>query len=70
MRGKDQTLILYDENDEEVDNLGIDKWTTDTVDEYLNQILTKFFFWNLQIFQKKNLVRTHVFLLLFNLNCF
>jgi hypothetical protein len=39
VRGKDPTLILYDENDEEVDNLGIDKWTTDTVDEYLNQIL-------------------------------
>ena len=39
VRGKDPTLILYDDNDEEVDNLGIDKWTTDTVDEYLNQIL-------------------------------
>ncbi len=39
MRGSDPTLILYDENDEEVDNLGIDKWTTDTVEEYLNQIL-------------------------------
>ena len=39
VRGKDPTLILYDENDEEVENLGIDKWTTDTVEEYLNQIL-------------------------------
>jgi hypothetical protein len=39
VRGADPTLILYDENDEEVDNLGIDKWTTDTVEEYLSQIL-------------------------------
>ena len=39
MRGKDPTLILYDENDQEVESLGIDKWTTDTVEEYLNQIL-------------------------------
>jgi len=39
VRGKDPTLILYDENNEEIENLGIDKWTTDTVDEYLNQIL-------------------------------
>lgn len=39
VRGKDPTLILYDENNEELENLGIDKWTTDTVDEYLNQIL-------------------------------
>jgi hypothetical protein len=28
-----------DENDEEIESLGIDKWTTDTVEEYLNQIL-------------------------------
>jgi len=39
VRGKDPTLVLYDENDEEVESLGIDKWTTDTVEEYLNQIL-------------------------------
>ncbi len=41
VRGSDPTLILYDENDEEMDNLGIDKWTTDTVEEYLNQILAR-----------------------------
>lgn len=39
MRGKDPTLILYDEFDNLVDSLGIDKWTTDTVEEYLQQIL-------------------------------
>ncbi|CAF0764179.1 unnamed protein product [Brachionus calyciflorus] len=39
MRGKEPTLVLYDENGDEVENLGIDKWTTDTVEEYLNQIL-------------------------------
>jgi hypothetical protein len=39
VRGKDPTLVLYDENDEEIESLGIDKWTTDTVEEYLNQIL-------------------------------
>ena len=41
VRGKDPTLILYDENDEEIESLGIDKWTTDTVEEYLDQILGK-----------------------------
>jgi hypothetical protein len=39
VRGKDPTLILYDENNEEIENLGIDKWTTDVVEEYLNQLL-------------------------------
>ena len=39
VRGKDPTLVLYDENDDEVESLGIDKWTTDTVEEYLNQIM-------------------------------
>jgi hypothetical protein len=38
-RGSDPTLVLFDELDDEVENLGIDKWTTDTVEEYLNQIL-------------------------------
>jgi hypothetical protein len=41
VRGKDPTLVLYDENDAEIENLGIDKWTTDTVEEYLNEILLK-----------------------------
>jgi hypothetical protein len=39
VRGKDPTLVLYDENNEEVESLGIDKWTTDTVDEFLDTIL-------------------------------
>ena len=39
VRGKEPTLILYDENDEEIQSLSIDKWTTDTVEEYLNEIL-------------------------------
>ena len=39
MRGKDPTLILYDESDSQVDSLSIDKWTTDTVEEYLIEIL-------------------------------
>ena len=39
VRGKEPTLVLYDENGQEMENLGIDKWTTDTVEEYLNEIL-------------------------------
>jgi len=38
-RGKDPVLIIYDENDEEVENLSIDKWNTDTISEYLDKIL-------------------------------
>lgn len=39
VRGKDPTLVLYDESNNQVDSLSIDKWTTDTVEEYLNEIL-------------------------------
>ncbi len=39
VRGKEPTLVLYDEQGNEIENLGIDKWTTDTVEEYLNEIL-------------------------------
>lgn len=39
VRGKEPTLVLYDDSGAEVESLGIDKWTTDTVEEYLNQIL-------------------------------
>ena len=39
VRGKDPTLVLYDEMDNQVDSLSIDKWTTDTVEEYLIEIL-------------------------------
>jgi hypothetical protein len=39
VRGKEPTLVLYDESNTELESLGIDKWTTDTVEEYLNTIL-------------------------------
>lgn len=39
VRGKEPTLVLYDESMAEIESLGIDKWTTDTVEEYLNEIL-------------------------------
>lgn len=38
-RGKEPTLVLYDENNVEIESLGIDQWTTDTVEEYLNEVL-------------------------------
>ncbi len=39
VRGKEPTLVLYDEYNSLVDSLSIDRWTTDTVEEYLNEIL-------------------------------
>jgi hypothetical protein len=39
VRGKEPTLVLFDESGNDVETLGIDKWTTDTVEEYLNEIL-------------------------------
>jgi hypothetical protein len=39
VRGADPVLVLYDDSNKQVDRLSIDKWTTDTVEEYLIEIL-------------------------------
>ena len=41
MRGADPQLLLLDENKQVQETLAIDKWDTDTVEEFLHQQLKK-----------------------------
>lgn len=41
MRGADPQLVLLDDNKQAAETLSIDKWDTDTVEEYLTQQLRR-----------------------------
>lgn len=41
VRGADPVIRLLDENRAVREELGIDKWTTDTVEQFLNERLKK-----------------------------